>query len=694
MNGSPQKPTVLMTRPDHFAVRYVINPWMAGHIGRTDPALATQQWTDLHDHVAQHAHVQLIDPAPDLPDFPFVANAALVIDDTAVLANFRVPQRQPETPLHRAYLETQNYNCVTLPDDQPFEGEGDALLLPGTNTLIAGYGVRSCLEAHKTLAEQLNLEVISLRLIDERFYHLDTCLFALPDQRVVYYPAAFGARSLRILEQRIPAHNRIALTSHDAMRFAANTLRLNNTLIMPHASEDLRAKLADWGYHTLVTPLDQFILAGGAAKCLTLHLTQSLAPDFTTRPAVESPIRSTTLSLAGHLLDTNLLNDAIDTAADVGGSARVQNFAAGLRRDQTSSAQLRVTAPDDETLDNVVSRLMTLGAAPADQPVDATLHAVTQPGVAPAAFYATTIYPTDIRIEDRWLRVDHQRMDAVIVVAPDNTAAACKLIRDLQPDDRVVTGHTGIRVHTPVATQTDDGFAFMTGSVSSERRVEGVIDQIAWEMQRIKDRAGKIAFVAGPVVIHTGGSPHLTRLIEHGYVQTLLTGNALPTHDIEHNLFGTSLGVDLQRGSAVPGGHQHHLRAINAVRAAGSIQNAVEQDIITGGIMHAAVKHDVQYVLAGSIRDDGPLPDTLMDLNEAQAAYAHAIQGADMIVMLASMLHAIGTGNMTPAGVRLICVDISPAVATKLADRGSVESTPVVTDVGLFLRLLADRLCH
>ncbi len=232
----------------------------------------------------------------------------------------------------------------------------------------------------------------------------------------------------------------------------------------------------------------------------------------------------------------------------------------------------------------------------------------------------------------------------------------------------------------------------MNASVSSERRVETLVKSIAWEMRRLRERGGRIVVVAGPVVVRTGGATHLTRLIELGFVQALLTGNALPVHDIELDLFGTSLGVDLSRGQLVSEGHRNHLLAINRVRSAGGIREAVEAGVVRSGIMHACVRHDVPFVLAGSIRDDGPLPDTLMDLEQAQSAYARAIEGADMILMLASMLHAIGTGNRTPAGVRMICVDISPATVTKLADRGSLESTGIVTDVGLFLNRLAANL--
>jgi lysine-ketoglutarate reductase/saccharopine dehydrogenase-like protein (TIGR00300 family) len=323
------------------------------------------------------------------------------------------------------------------------------------------------------------------------------------------------------------------------------------------------------------------------------------------------------------------------------------------------------------------------------------LESVLQPAVAPEEFYSTTIYPTEVRLDGQWIRVSGQRMDAVVVIETDDgggRSARCCLIRELNPGDTVVCGVEGVRIHRPVVQRGEGDFAFMSAGVSTERRVELAVDQLAWEMKRIKARKGRIVFVAGPVVIHTGGGRYLCRIIRRGYVQALLTGNALPVHDIELNLYGTSLGVDLARGVGVHGGHQHHIKAINRVRAAGSIRDAVRQGIITGGVMYECVQHNVDYVLAGSIRDDGPLPDTMMDLYAAQAAYARAIENADMIVMLCSMLHAIGTGNMTPAGVRLVCVDISPDVVTKLADRGSLESTGIVTDVGLFLNLLAARL--
>ena len=232
----------------------------------------------------------------------------------------------------------------------------------------------------------------------------------------------------------------------------------------------------------------------------------------------------------------------------------------------------------------------------------------------------------------------------------------------------------------------------MGAGVSSERRVELVVEQIAWEMRHIRDQGGKVVVTAGPVVIHTGGSQHLSHLIREGYVQALLGGNAIAVHDIEQSLLGTSLGVDMKKGVPVRGGHRHHLKVINKIRGCGSIAQAVEQGVLTKGIMYECVKSNVPFCLAGSIRDDGPLPDTEMDLIKAQTEYARLLEGTDMILMLSTMLHSIGVGNMTPAGVKMVCVDINPAVVTKLSDRGSVESIGVVTDVGLFLSLLVKQL--
>jgi lysine-ketoglutarate reductase/saccharopine dehydrogenase-like protein (TIGR00300 family) len=282
-------------------------------------------------------------------------------------------------------------------------------------------------------------------------------------------------------------------------------------------------------------------------------------------------------------------------------------------------------------------------------------------------------------------------MDGVIVV--NNGEAFVTLIRDLKLGDGVVTGSEGVRITRMVADgKYEEDFGFMESSVSSERRVELAVDRIAWDMTRIKSRAGKTVVVAGPVVVHTGGTTYLEWMAAEGYLSALLGGNAIAAHDIEQSMFGTSLGVDMRTGRAVEGGHRNHIAAINRIRAQGGIKQAVQNGALREGLFYRLIKEGIPFSLAGSIRDDGPLPETEMDLVKAQADYARLIKGADMILMLSSMLHSIGVGNMTPAGVKLVCVDINPAVVTKLADRGSLESVGIVTDVGLFLSLLVSRL--
>ncbi|HBY81284.1 MAG TPA: TIGR00300 family protein, partial [Cyanobacteria bacterium UBA11148] len=319
-------------------------------------------------------------------------------------------------------------------------------------------------------------------------------------------------------------------------------------------------------------------------------------------------------------------------------------------------------------------------------------------GVAPDDFYVTTIYPTEVRIHCEWVKVQNQRMDGAIAVThtPEGTVARCKILRDLKAGEHVVVGVEGIRTVRKAESReprtNNQEFSFMGAGVSSERRVELIVEQIAWELRQIRDQGGKVVVTAGPVVIHTGGGQHLARLIREGYVQALLGGNAIAVHDIEQSMMGTSLGVDMQRGVPVRGGHRHHLKVINTIRRYGSIAEAVEQGILTKGVMYECVRNNVPFSLAGSIRDDGPLPDTQMDLIQAQTEYAKLLEGTDMILMLSSMLHSIGVGNMTPAGVKMVCVDINPAVVTKLSDRGSIESVGVVTDVGLFLSLLVQQL--
>jgi lysine-ketoglutarate reductase/saccharopine dehydrogenase-like protein (TIGR00300 family) len=684
--------SILMCRPTYFDVQYVINPWMEGNIGRVRRSVAQKQWDELFRVLQDACNIHVLTAVESLPDMCFAANAGLKLGNTFVPTRFRVLQRAPEIPHYLEWIKKQDIAIREIPDDCTFEGEGDALFQPGEDLLWAGYGVRSSLTAHKYLSEIFRCPVHSLRLIDERFYHLDTCFFPLPGGRVVYYPAAFDSRSRALIQGFFGRSNRIEVSDEDAARFCCNAVRIGPVLVTNHASGDLRQKLQEWGFEVKTVVLDEFIRSGGAAKCLCLLLDQEAVVPLSNRKPVESSISSERFELTGHLLDSGILNRAMDAVAREGGSFRVEQFTAGLRHDQVSTCRLRASAPDRETLQRVLSELKKYGAVVIAPVREADFRPAPADGVAPEGFYSTTIYPTDVFIRNAWIRAEQQRMDAVLVVDPETPSVRCELIRNLKSGDRIVCGTEGIAVHTPEANRTEEAFSFMTAGVSSERRVERVVEELAWEMERIRNRGGRIVVVAGPVVIHTGGGEYLAEMIRNGYVQALLTGNALPTHDIELNMFGTSLGVDIKRGTGVPLGHQYHLRAINRIRKAGSIAAAVDQGLVTGGIMYECVRHGVEFVAVGSIRDDGPLPDTVMDLCRGQAAYAGAIEGADMILLLASMLHAIGVGNMTPAGVHLICVDINPAVVTKLADRGSVESTGIVTDVGLFLSLLAQRL--
>jgi lysine-ketoglutarate reductase/saccharopine dehydrogenase-like protein (TIGR00300 family) len=685
---------ILMCPPHHYEVDYVINPWMEGNVHRSSRERAEEQWTELYQILKTYATVDLVEPQLGWPDMVFTANAGLVLGDTVVLSRFFHPERQGEEPHFQQWFESQGYKVHTLPKSLPFEGAGDALLDRAGRWLWAGYGFRSELDSHPYLAEWLDIEVLSLRLVDPRFYHLDTCFCPLTDGYLLYYPPAFDAYSNHLIELRVPPEKRIAIDEVDAVRFACNAVNVDRVLVLNQISEGLKQVLGERGFTVVETPLTEFLKAGGAAKCLTLRVTEP-------RQAFPhgSTLQSRVVHLQGHLLDSGLVSRVLDTIVAGGGSFQVLNFNLGEQRQDQSAAEIKVSAPDAGVMLNIMGQLIDLGAMSVpEEVVSAVLEAITQPGVAPDDFYVTTIYPTEVLIDRQWITVQNQRMDGAIAITRGSTGpiARCKLLRDLRLGESIVVGSDGIRtLRTQTSLKKKDNteeFSFMGAGVSSERRVELVVEQIAWDLRQIRDRGGKVVVTAGPVVIHTGGSEHLTHLIREGYVNALLGGNAIAVHDIEQSLLGTSLGVDMKRGTSVHGGHRHHLKAINTICRCGSIAQAVEQGILTSGVMYECVKNGVPFSLAGSIRDDGPLPDTKMDLIAAQTEYAQMIQGADLILMLSSMLHSIGVGNMTPAGVKMVCVDINPAVVTKLSDRGSVESIGVVTDVGLFLSLLVKQL--
>jgi lysine-ketoglutarate reductase/saccharopine dehydrogenase-like protein (TIGR00300 family) len=683
-----------MCPPDHYDVDYVINPWMEGNIHKSSRDRAVEQWQGLYQILKEHAIVNLVTPQKGWPDLVFTANAGLVLGKTVVLSRFLHKERQGEEPYFKQWFEENGYTVYELPKDLPFEGAGDALLDREGRWLWAGYGFRSELDSHPYLAKWLDIEVLSLRLIDDRFYHLDTCFCPLVNGYLLYYPGAFDSYSNRLIEMRVAAQKRIAIEEADAVNFACNAVNVDNLVIMNKASEALKSRLNAVGFHVIETQLTEFLKAGGAAKCLTLRVTEPVREEVHANVSVESRI----IRLEGHLLDSGLINRALDLIVDTGGSFQVLNFNLGEQRQSTSAAEVKVSAPSHEVMEEIISQLIDLGAVdlPQDER-DAKLEPVTMAGVAPDDFYVSTIYPTEVRINGQWVKVENQRMDGAIAITqtPNGILARCKILRDLEIGEQVVVDVLGIRTIRKTESREQRNaqeFSFMSAGVSSERRVELVVEQVAWELRKIRDAGGKVVVTAGPVVIHTGGGEHLSRLIREGYVQALLGGNAIAVHDIEQNIMGTSLGVDMKRGVAVRGGHRHHLKVINSVRRHGSIAKAVEAGAINSGVMYECVRNNVPFVLAGSIRDDGPLPDTQMDLIKAQEEYAKHLEGAEMILMLSSMLHSIGVGNMTPAGVKMVCVDINPAVVTKLSDRGSIESVGVVTDVGLFLSLLIQQL--
>jgi lysine-ketoglutarate reductase/saccharopine dehydrogenase-like protein (TIGR00300 family) len=684
----------LMCAPEHYDVDYVINPWMEGNIHKSSRQRAVEQWEGLYHIIKEHAIVDLVEPQKGWPDMVFTANAGLVLGDNVVISRFYHPERQGEEPHFKQWFSDKGFNVYELPKDLPFEGAGDALFDREGRWLWAGYGFRSELDSHPHLAKWLDTEVLSLRLIDERFYHLDTCFCPLSGGYLLYYPQAFDAYSNRLIEMRIPEEKRIPIAESDAVNFACNAVNVNSVVILNEASDSLKKQLNSVGFKVIETPLTEFLKAGGAAKCLTLRITEPVLEDVHANVSVESRV----VRLEGHLLDAGIMNKALDLIVGEGGSFQVLNFNLGEQRASTSIAEVRISAPSHDLMEEIMTQLIDLGAvAPPQEVCDTNTEVVTKAGVAPEDFYVTTIYPTEVRVKCEWVKVENQRMDGAIVVSdgPTGPVATCKLLRDLEVGDTVIVGVEGIRSarkNFGRESQQNQEFSFMGAGVSSERRVELLVEQIAWEMRHIRDQGGKVAVTAGPVVIHTGGAQHLAKLIREGYVQTLLGGNAIAVHDIEQSLMGTSLGVDMQKGTPVRGGHRHHLKVINTIRNCGSIAQAVEQGVLTRGIMYECVRNQVPFCLAGSIRDDGPLPDTEMDLIKAQSEYARLLQGTDMILMLSTMLHSIGVGNMTPAGVKMVCVDINPAVVTKLSDRGSVESVGIVTDVGLFLSMLTKQL--
>lgn len=399
-----------------------------------------------------------------------------------------------------------------------------------------------------------------------------------------------------------------------------------------------------------------------------------------------------TIELSGHIIDSLTLPKTMDLVMAKGGDFDIVEFEIGKRKSDISTAKMVISADTPEKLNMILDELSRLGATISELK-EVELVASTKDKVAPEGFYSTSNHTTHVLYEGNWIVVENIEMDCTICIDEETKKAYCKPLADIKAGDMIAVGREGIRITPPQKSRdTQQIFEFMNSDVSSEKPLMNLIKGIASEIKEIKGRGGKIAIVGGPAIVHTGSGKYLASLIRDGYIDVLLAGNALATHDIESNLFGTSLGIEVETGEIVSHGHTHHMRAINRINQSGSIKEAVEDGTLNGGIMYECVKNDVPYVLAGSIRDDGPLPDVITNTVEAQELMRHYAQDVDMVIMIATMLHSIAMGNLLPSKVKSVCVDINPSTVTKLSDRGSAQVLSIVTDIGTFLPLLYNAL--
>jgi len=403
---------------------------------------------------------------------------------------------------------------------------------------------------------------------------------------------------------------------------------------------------------------------------------------------------SRTVELEGHIIDSGMMQTVFGLIMDMDGSFDVEEFDIGRSKTETSYARLTVYADTAAQLQTIVHELHQNGANPVD-PEDATLEPAPADRVVPTGFYSTTNHPAEIRYEGEWLPVEDPEMDCAVVVETDGDEprAYTKVLNAVREGDTIVTGEAGIRVQPPERPRGREGaFGFMQGGVSSERPSESTIRQVAEALEETKREGGEVLVVAGPALIHSGARENLARLVRKGYVDYLSAGNGFAVHDVERDLYGTSLGMDTESLDHPRKGHKHHIYAISEVIRAGGIEPAVEAGLVESGVMYECVQNDVPYVLAGSIRDDGPLPDTITDVVEAQDAIRRQAHEADLVLMLATLLHSVAVGNCLPSTTRVVCVDIDPATVTQLLDRGSAQAIGMVTDIGTFVPILAEHL--
>ncbi|MBP7120542.1 MAG: TIGR00300 family protein [Methanolinea sp.] len=397
------------------------------------------------------------------------------------------------------------------------------------------------------------------------------------------------------------------------------------------------------------------------------------------------------VELEGHIIDSGIMTRVFDRIMDMGGNFEIIVFNVGKRKSDPSYAHLRVNAETEEQLRAILSEIHRFGARLLEVK-DVCIVPAEGDRIVPKGFYSTTHHPTSIKYQGIWIPVQHIEMDCLVVIDKNATSALCTPISKLKRGDLVVVGEDGVRVSPPERPRQISTFEFMQGTVSPERPSETIIARIASEIISLKKKGGKIGIVGGPAIIHTGAANALASIIRKGYIDVLFAGNALATHDIEYNLFGTSLGMDISTGKPMTGGHKNHFYAISEVIRAGSITSAVKKGVITGGIMYECVQRNIPYVLAGSIRDDGPLPDVITDTMEAQDRMREYVGECNMVLMIATLLHSVAVGNLLPSYVKTICVDINPSSVTKLMDRGTMQAIGVVSDAGTFLPLLEKQL--
>ena len=390
------------------------------------------------------------------------------------------------------------------------------------------------------------------------------------------------------------------------------------------------------------------------------------------------------IRLEGHIIDSLLLPRVLDEILERGGEYQVLQFRIGEHKDDRSEALLRVTAAAQPELESILDGLHRHGVEILQQE-DVTVKPAPAEGVFPEGFYSTTNLQTWVRLHSQWIPVTDPEMDCGILLDRDTGSARTVPLAQAKAGQKIVVGSRGIRVTPLEREQAIGAFEFMGSAVSSEKPKRIVVRRVARLMRRTRAEGKKIIAVLGPAVVHTGAAPAVARLVADGWIDVVFGGNAIAVHDIESVFFNTSLGIDLTEGESMEGGHEHHLRAINRIRGCGGIRQAVEQGVLIDGLFYELVHHNVPYVLAGSIRDDGPLPDVITDVVEAQQVMREHVRGSGLCLMLCTMLHSIATGNLLPATVHTVSVDINPAVATKLADRGSLQTVGIVTDVGLFL---------